>query len=72
MAAIASFLIGGCLSIGLAIRELVMGGATGDLRLAAMVLSVAFVADGASLLQSLRQVRREAEERGDSLLRDPW
>src|SRR3954453_5213282 len=65
MAAIASFLIGGCLSIGLAIRELGMGGATGDLRIAGIVLAVALVADGASLLQSLRQARHEAVERGE-------
>lgn len=68
MAAIASFLIGGCLSIGLAIRELVEGGSAGSFQLAFIVLTIAFVADGVSLLQSLRQARREASERGRSLL----
>ncbi|HLH22073.1 MAG TPA: cation diffusion facilitator family transporter [Chloroflexota bacterium] len=69
MAAIASFLIGGCLSIGLAIRELLAGGVPGDLRLAGVVLAVAFVADGTSLLQSLRQARHEARARGEPLPR---
>jgi cation diffusion facilitator family transporter len=68
MAAIASFLIGGCLSIGLAVRELVEGGSPGDRRIAAVVLAIAFAADGASLWQSLRQARHEARERG-SLVR---
>jgi cation diffusion facilitator family transporter len=67
MAAIASFLIGGCLSIGLAIRELVTGGATGDLGIAWVVLAIAFAADRTSLWQSLRQARREAHERGQPL-----
>jgi cation diffusion facilitator family transporter len=64
MAAIASFLIGGCLSIGLAVRELVEGGSPGDRGIAAVVLAIAFAADGASLWQSLRQARHEARERG--------
>src|SRR5215207_6911409 len=34
LAAIASFLIGGCLSVALAIRELTSGGTTGDTRIA--------------------------------------
>jgi cation diffusion facilitator family transporter len=69
LAAIASFLIGGCLSIGLAIWELVGGGATGDIRLAGVVLMISFAADGTSLLQSLRQARREAGSRGVPLSR---
>ena len=64
MAAIASFLIGGCLSIGLALRELearhpVAGGAAPWI-----VLGVAFVADGTSWLQALRQARRQAKDYG--------
>jgi len=60
MAAIASFLIGGCLSIGLAIREFATGGTTGDTRLAWIVLVIAFIADGVSWLQGMRQVRRQS------------
>ena len=66
MAAMASFLIGGCVSIGLALRELVEGGSTGSLLPAWVVLVVAFVADGSSLLQSLRQASREARQQGAS------
>jgi cation diffusion facilitator family transporter len=62
MAAIASFLIGGCVSIVMAIAELkarhpVSGGLA-----AWIVLGIAFAADGASWLQSLRQARRQAKE----------
>jgi cation diffusion facilitator family transporter len=62
MAAIASFLIGGCLSIAMAIvaikaRHPVPRGLT-----AWIVLAVAFVADGVSWLQSMRQARRQAAE----------
>jgi len=62
MAAIASFLIGGCLSIALAIaglktRHPVPGGLT-----AWIILAVSFTADGASWLQSMRQARRQAKE----------
>jgi cation diffusion facilitator family transporter len=69
MAAIASFLIGGCLSIGLAIREVVSGDETTSLPVAWLVLGVAFGADGMSLLQSLRQTSREAREQGEPLRR---
>ncbi len=62
MAAIASFLIGGCLSIAMAVAKLktnepVSGGLT-----AWIVLGVAFIAEGASWLQSVRQARRQAKE----------
>ena len=62
MAAIASFLIGGCVSIGMAIAALkarhpVTGGVT-----AWVVLAVSFVSDGASWLQSMRQARRQAKD----------
>jgi cation diffusion facilitator family transporter len=62
MAAIASFLIGGCLSIALAIaglktRHPVPGGLA-----AWIVLAVSLAADGASWLQSMRQARRQAKE----------
>jgi divalent metal cation (Fe/Co/Zn/Cd) transporter len=62
MAAIASFLIGGRLSIAMAIAQLkarhpVSGGVT-----AWIILAVAFAADGASWLQGMRQARRQAKE----------
>jgi cation diffusion facilitator family transporter len=69
LAAIASFLIGGCLSIGLAMREFLEGGSAGGLVVAYLALVVAFAADGLSLLQSLRQASREAREQGESLRR---
>jgi cation diffusion facilitator family transporter len=69
MAAISSFLIGGCLSIALAVWSLVHGGANQLLVIAWVVLAVAAAADGASLSQGLRQARREAHERGLSLPR---
>ncbi len=65
MAAIASFLLGGCLSIGIAIRELesrehpVLAGAAPWI-----VLLVAFLADGSSWLQAMKQARRQAKDYG--------
>jgi divalent metal cation (Fe/Co/Zn/Cd) transporter len=69
MAAIASFLIGGCLSIAMAIAQLkayhrVSGGLT-----AWIILAVAFTADGISWLQGMRQARRQAKEYGLSVWR---
>jgi cation diffusion facilitator family transporter len=62
MAAIAAFLIGGCLSIAMAVAQLktrhsVSGGVT-----AWIILAVAFAADGTSWLQGMRQARRQAKE----------
>jgi len=62
MAAIASFLIGGCLSVAMAIAQLkaqhpVAGGLT-----AWIILAVAFAADGISWLRGMRQARRQAKE----------
>ena len=68
LAAIASFLIGGCFSVAMAIRQLAHGAMTGSPTTAWVVLAVAFVADGISWLQSVRQARGEARERG----RDVW
>ena len=64
LAAIASFLIGGCLSVGLALREFTTGGVTGDFRLAGIVLAISFLADGSSWLQGVRHARREAGRQG--------
>jgi cation diffusion facilitator family transporter len=66
IATIASFLIGGCLSIALAVRELLVGTAVERYLVAWVVLAVAFAADGTSLLQSLAQTRREAALWGES------
>ena len=69
MAAISSFLIGGCLSIALAIGELrerhAIAGGFG----AWIVLAISFVADGASWLQSVRQAKVQAKEYGVSVWR---
>jgi cation diffusion facilitator family transporter len=60
LAAISSFLIGGCLSIGLAINDLVHGHAITLAPIAWIVLAIAALADGASLVQTMRQARIEA------------
>jgi cation diffusion facilitator family transporter len=64
MAAVASFLIGGCLSIALAVRDLGAGHEAGSMTASWIVLVVAFVAEGTSWLQSAWRARREARERG--------
>jgi cation diffusion facilitator family transporter len=68
VAAISSFLIGGCLSIALAVRELLAGAAVERYLVGWVVLAVAFAADGISLLQSLAQARREAALWGESTM----
>jgi len=63
MAAISSFLIGGCLSIAMAVSELrerehpVSAGPA-----AWIVLAISFAAEGVSWLQSMRQARMQAKE----------
>ena len=52
LAAIASFLIGGCLSVGLAIRALERRQPTGHALVAWIVLAISFAADGASWLRA--------------------
>ncbi|MGA8809931.1 MAG: cation diffusion facilitator family transporter [Thermoanaerobaculia bacterium] len=64
LAAIATFLIGGCFSVGMAIRQLAHGEPLHNPTAAWIVLGVAFIGDGISLVQSLRQARSEAKERG--------
>jgi cation diffusion facilitator family transporter len=66
VAAISSFLIGGCLSVALAVRELLSGSAVERYLVGWVVLAVAFAADGVSLLQSLALTRREAALWGES------
>jgi cation diffusion facilitator family transporter len=69
MAAIASFLIGGCLSVFMAIRKFGVHEPVGSAVAAWVVLAVSFAADGASWLQSVGQARREAREHGRSVWR---
>ena len=64
MAAIASFLIGGCLSIGLAISHLKAGHPVASGAATWIVLAISFAADGASWLQGMRQARSQAKEYG--------
>src|SRR5436305_9614045 len=65
LAAMASFLIGGCFSVAIAVRQLARGEAmTGSTTAGWIVLGVAFAGDGVSLVQSLRQARHDARERG--------
>jgi cation diffusion facilitator family transporter len=66
VAAISSFLVGGCVSIALAVRELLAGVVVERYLIGWVVLAVAFAADGISLLQSLAQTRREAAQWGQS------
>src|SRR3954453_5757117 len=49
LAAIASFLIGGCFSVGMAIRQLMHGEPLGNPTAAWILLGVAFAGDGISL-----------------------
>jgi cation diffusion facilitator family transporter len=60
LAAIFSFLIGGCVSIALAIHELQSASGVDRFLVGWIVLAVAFVADGISLLASVATTRREA------------
>ena len=69
LAAISSFLIGGCVSIGLAINDLVHGNVISDYYVAWIVLGVAALADGTSLVQTMRQARREARLWGQPTIR---
>src|SRR5229473_1576302 len=61
MAAIASFLIGGCLSIALGVQKLLVGGSESNLLVAWLVLGIAAIADAVSLIQSVRSARRAAD-----------
>jgi cation diffusion facilitator family transporter len=67
MAAIASFLIGGCFSIGIAIHEMTHPSGTKHTLAAWIVLGVAFVADGVSWVQGVKQAIDEARERKRSV-----
>ena len=69
MAAITSFLIGGCLSIALAISRLRSEHTLESTLWAWIVLGVSFVADGISWVQALRQARQQARDYGVSVPR---
>jgi cation diffusion facilitator family transporter len=60
LAAIFSFVVGGCVSVALAVYELLHGSPVDSFTAAWIVLGVALVADGASLGRSLFLARREA------------
>src|SRR5439155_17976730 len=60
LAAMATFLIGGCFSVAIAIRHLIEPEKTTKLIGAWIVLAVAFLGDGMSLIQGFRQAHREA------------
>ena len=61
LAAVGLFVVGAAVSIWRGVTELLHGDdAAEDYRLAYLVLAVAFVLEGTSLLQSLRQLRRDA------------
>jgi cation diffusion facilitator family transporter len=64
MAAIASFLIGGCVSIAIAVHELGSRHPMRGALVAWIVLAVSLAAEGASWLQSMRQARSQASEYG--------
>lgn len=67
MAAIGSFLIGGCFSVAMALYRLTTGGELGHPTAAWVVLAIALVADGTSWLQSMSQARHEAAAAGRPL-----
>lgn len=68
-ATIASFLVGGCVSVGLAIRELELRHPVTPGITAWIVLAISFIADGISWRQSLMQARSQAKEYGLSTWR---
>ncbi|HKS26014.1 MAG TPA: cation diffusion facilitator family transporter [Thermoanaerobaculia bacterium] len=67
MAAIASFLLGGCFSVAMAIRTLMTPPKEGRALVAWIVLAVSFVAEAVSWVQSVRQARGEARAHGRSV-----
>lgn len=67
LAAMATFLVGGCFSVAIAIRHLITPEETTHTRAAWIVLAVAFLGDGISLIQALRQARDEAREHNFTL-----
>ena len=70
LAAVGLFVVGAAVSIWRGVTELMDHGAAGadDYRLAYLVLAVAFILEGASLTQAVRQLRREADRFDADLL----
>ena len=64
VAALSSFLIGGCVSIGLAIHQFSEGRPSGHQLAAWIVLAIALIADGASFVQGFAQAKEQASEQG--------
>jgi cation diffusion facilitator family transporter len=64
LAAIGSFLIGGCVSVGMALHEFQTRHPVERSIAAWIVLAIAFLADGTSFVQSIRQAKRQAAEYG--------
>jgi cation diffusion facilitator family transporter len=63
LAAVGLFVVGAAVSILRGVTEFIHGGDGGeDYRLAYVVLAVAFLLEGTSLLQAVRQLRRGADE----------
>jgi len=62
VAAISSFIVGGCVSIGLALRQISTGQAWEPKLVAWIVLGIGLLADGASLIQSIDQVAERASK----------
>jgi cation diffusion facilitator family transporter len=61
LAAVGLFVVGAAVSIWRGVTELLHSAASGeDYRLAYLVLAVAFILEGTSLMQAVRQLRREA------------
>jgi len=61
LAAVGLFVVGAAVSIWRGVTELLHGAGSGeDYQLAYLVLAVAFVLEGTSLMQAVRQLRREA------------
>ncbi len=70
LAALGLFVVGAAVSIWRGVTELLHGADGGeDYRVAYLVLAVAFVLEGVSLLQSLRQLSRDAETFDSDVLR---
>jgi cation diffusion facilitator family transporter len=68
LAALSSFLIGGCFSIGLAVHSLLSRGEVDRFLVGWIVLAAAAVGDGLSLTQTVREARREARHWSASTL----
>ncbi len=64
MAAIASFLIGGCFSVAMAIYTMRSPAESGSMLVAWIVLGVSFVAESISWVQSVGQAQDDARRRG--------